>query len=369
MSGKDYYKTLGVDKKASEADIKKAYKKLALKWHPDRVPPEKKDEAQSKFQEIGEAFDVLSDPEKKKMYDLGGGTEVPFSSGGGGGAGGFGFGGMPGGGGGTRTFHFSSSNADDIFKNFFGTSDPFAAEGGGGGEGHHFMSFTSGGGGMGGGGGMPAGMASMFGPAMMAQQMGGMGGGMGSSGGNNNGVASKKASPIIHDLNVTLEDLYSGTTKRMRITTKRIIDQRSGQTQSVAQEKQIVVKAGWKDGTKITYEGEGDEMPGVVPADIVFILKTKPHAKFKREGDNLCYECPVTLHEALTGVNKTLRTLDGRTIRIEAPYVAPDTIKTIANEGMPNSKTLQKGYLKITFKIQFPPMTKEQRTAIANIIR
>jgi DnaJ-class molecular chaperone len=67
--GKDYYKILGVSRSASQEEIKKAYRKLALKWHPDRVAPEKKDEAQAKFQEIGAAFDVLSDPEKKRIYD------------------------------------------------------------------------------------------------------------------------------------------------------------------------------------------------------------------------------------------------------------------------------------------------------------
>eukprot|EP00601_Ochromonadales_sp_CCMP2298_P018481 CAMPEP_0173270192 /NCGR_PEP_ID=MMETSP1143-20121109/107_1 /TAXON_ID=483371 /ORGANISM="non described non described, Strain CCMP2298" /LENGTH=163 /DNA_ID=CAMNT_0014206583 /DNA_START=936 /DNA_END=1426 /DNA_ORIENTATION=- len=89
---KDFYKILGVPRSASEADIKKAYRKQALKWHPDRVPPEKKDEAQTKFQEIGEAFETLSDKEKKRIYDQvsdipsgfsgegAGGNNVPFRS-------------------------------------------------------------------------------------------------------------------------------------------------------------------------------------------------------------------------------------------------------------------------------------------------
>jgi DnaJ family protein B protein 4 len=126
LMGKDYYRTLGVSKDASPEDIKKAYRKLALKWHPDRVVPEKKDEAQKKFQEVGEAFEVLSDPEKKRVYDqvgeegLKGGFAESESA-----PPGAQFrnsGSMPRGAG----FHFM--DADDIFRNFFGTTDPFQAE-------------------------------------------------------------------------------------------------------------------------------------------------------------------------------------------------------------------------------------------------
>lgn len=123
--GKDYYKILGVSKSASQDDIKKAYRKLALKHHPDRVPQEKKDEAQSKFQELSEAFEVLSDPEKKRIYDQVGEEGLKGQPSGGTDGGGFpGFGGMPNG---TR-FHFQQSNAQDIFRNFFGTSNPFEAQ-------------------------------------------------------------------------------------------------------------------------------------------------------------------------------------------------------------------------------------------------
>lgn len=126
--GRDFYKILGVTRSSSEQDIKKAYKKLALKWHPDRVEPAKKDEAQAKFQEIGEAFDVLTDPEKKRIYDQVG--EDGLKMGGGGSPDG-GCGGMPGGSG--RSFHFRPGGggfrgADDIFREMFGTGDPFAAD-------------------------------------------------------------------------------------------------------------------------------------------------------------------------------------------------------------------------------------------------
>lgn len=99
--------------------------------------------------------------------------------------------------------------------------------------------------------------------------------------------APRKGAPIHHTLTVNLEDLYCGTTKRMRITSKKI--DANGGVIKVATEKEIVVKAGWKDGTKITYENEGDESPGMLPADVVFVLQTKQHPHFERQDDDLVY--------------------------------------------------------------------------------
>ena len=106
---------------------------------------------------------------------------------------------------------------------------------------------------------------------------------------------NRKAPATNHTLYVTLEDLYTGTTKRMRITSRRIDP--SGATFKVAAEKEIVVKAGWKDGTKITFENEGDDAPGMLPSDIVFILQTKPHARFQRQDDDLIFT--VRQHQKL----------------------------------------------------------------------
>src|ERR1700734_111997 len=101
----DYYKTLGVDKKATPEEIKKAYRKLARKYHPDRNPDDK--DAEAKFKEISQAHDVLGDPEKRKQYDSGSG---PFATGAG-----------PGGGfGGFGNFDFDASSMGDILSNLFG---------------------------------------------------------------------------------------------------------------------------------------------------------------------------------------------------------------------------------------------------------
>jgi len=127
---KDYYKTLGVDKKASSDEIKKAYRKLALKWHPDRNVGSKSDQAEKKFKEINQAYEVLSDPQKRKRYD----------------AGGFDMSGA------------SFTNAEDIFKTFFKQNGGMFGNKENGGFGNIFSGFDMGGGGnpfrmeMGGGG-------------------------------------------------------------------------------------------------------------------------------------------------------------------------------------------------------------------------
>ena len=138
---------------------------------------------------------------------------------------------------------------------------------------------------MGGAGGQSVNMGGMGG--MPGGGMGGMGGISGAQGMSQSQGRPRKAPAVNHTLYVTLEDLYSGTTKRMRITSRRIDP--SGATFKVAAEKEIVVKAGWKDGTKITFESEGDDAPGMLPADIVFVLQTKPHARFQRQDDDLIY--------------------------------------------------------------------------------
>ena len=164
-------------------------------------------------------------------------------------------------------------------------------------------------------GGMPGGMNGFPGMGPGAYHRPGGGG---------HASPATKAAAVNHNLNVTLEELYTGTVKKMRIT-KRIIDTAGRQSQ-VSNEKEITLKKGWKDGTKITYEKEGDESPGVIPADIIFTVQTKPHPLYSRDNDDLIYTCTVTLLEALTGFKKEIRTLDNRPIFVEMRSVKPDTI-------------------------------------------
>ncbi|XP_056289895.1 dnaJ homolog subfamily B member 6b isoform X2 [Pseudoliparis swirei] len=113
----EYYQTLGVQKNATPEDIKKAYRKLALKWHPDKNP-DHKEEAEKRFQELSEAYEVLSDENKRNTYDRHGKEGLSAGGGGGGGGGGH-YDHFNGGG-------FTFRNPDDVFREFFGGRDPFA---------------------------------------------------------------------------------------------------------------------------------------------------------------------------------------------------------------------------------------------------
>ena len=347
--GRDFYKILGLSRSASQEEIKKAYRKLALKHHPDRVPPEQREEAQKKFQDIGLAFEVLSDDSKKRIYDQVGEDGLNGSGAGGDSSGGgqpFGGGFGHGGGSGGHTFHFNGgTNPEDIFKNFFGTSSPFDV---------HDDGFGGMGGGMGGGH-----------PFM--QQMGGGHGGMRSQRQQQQQQPLKKAESINHVLNVKLEDLYKGVTKKMKIT-RKLYDPHHHSLTTVDSIKEIVVKPGWKDGTKITYEREGDEGPGVIPADIIFTLQTIPHEKFVRDNDDLICTLNVSLHDALSGVRETITTLDGRVLNIACPYVKPDTVRIISGEGMYSQKKKTKGDLRVKFNIVFPDLSEAERSQIASIL-
>ena len=149
----------------------------------------------------------------------------------------------------------------------------------------------------------------------------------------------------------------------MRITKKTLAQG------SVSTDKEINVKAGWKEGTKITFEKEGDEQQGVIPADIVFTICQKPHDRFIREGDDLVHKCSVSLADALSGVRKSVLSIDGhKQIPIEAPHVTPDTEVIVNGEGMINSKTKVRGKLRVRFTILFPDLTTTERQQLVAII-
>uniref|UniRef100_A0A182T6M8 J domain-containing protein n=1 Tax=Anopheles maculatus TaxID=74869 RepID=A0A182T6M8_9DIPT len=329
--GKDFYKILGVSKSASDDEIKKAYRKLALKYHPDK---NKSPQAEERFKEVAEAYEVLSDKKKRDIYDQYGEEGLK------GGAGG-----MPGatGQGGQFQYNFHG-DPRATFAQFFGTSDPFNVFFGSDGGGNIFHQEIDG---------------DPFGFDGRGNVGGFPGGAFRSQSFNVHGSPQRKQKlqdpAIEHDLYVSLEDVNAGCQKKMKIS-KMVM----GQDGSARKEEKILsinVKPGWKAGTKITFPREGDQIPGKIPADIVFIIRDKPHQHFKREGSDIKFTAKVSLRQALCGTVVNVPTLSGETLTISTvgEVIKPHTVKRLQNRGLPFPKEpSRKGDLVVGFDILFP---------------
>ncbi|KAL5976674.1 hypothetical protein ACLOJK_021007 [Asimina triloba] len=359
--GVDYYNILKVSRTATAEELKRAYKRLAMRWHPDKNPGSAKKEAEAKFKQISEAYDVLSDPYKRRIYDHFGEETLKE--------------GRPsqqqhGGGDGARQGN-GFRTAEDIYAEVFGSD--------------------------GGGGGAFPGREGFF-----------RGGG-----GNADAGMRPKAPPVENKLACTLEDLYSGATRKMRIS-RNVVDvsgdlvvfatvrtAMSGVNQvifmnvlkglmvedvyevdstgmmccsKVTTEEEILtidIKPGWKKGTKITFPEKGNEEPNVIPADLIFVIDEKPHAFFKREGNDLVVNRRISLVDALAGTTINLTTLDGRNLAVPViEVVRPGYEMLVPQEGMPKTKEPgKKGNLKIKFDVKFPSrLTAEQKSGVRRLL-
>ncbi|PPS00614.1 hypothetical protein GOBAR_AA20049 [Gossypium barbadense] len=133
----------------------------------------------------------------------------------------------------------------------------------------------------------------------------------------------------------------------------------------------IEIKPGWKRGTKITFPEKGNEEPGVIPADVIFVIEEKPHATYKRDGNDLVVNQEITLLEALTGRTLDLTTLDGRSLMIPlTEIVKPGAEIVVPNEGMPISKEAgRKGNLRIKLDVKYPSrLTTEQKSELRRVL-
>lgn len=347
--GKDFYKILGVAKGSSDDEIKKAYRKLALKYHPDK---NKAPGAEEKFKEVAEAYEILSDKKKRDIYDQYGeeGLKGEPGSGGNSGSGPGGFS--------SYTFH---GDPRATFAQFFGTNDPFSIFFGGGADdrsGFNGMDFSGG----------------MDSDDIFAQMGGRQGGAFRSQSfnmqGNPQAKKMKVDPPIEHDLYVTLEDVSQGCCKKMKIS--KMVVQPDGTARKEEKILQINVKPGWKAGTKITFPKEGDQIPGKVPADIVFIIRDKPHDKFKREGSDIKYTAKITLKQALCCASQwqlRVPTITGENlpINITNEVIKPNSVKRLQGRGLPFPKEPSKrGDLIVNFDIQFPDNLSKNAREILN---
>ncbi|XP_015581096.1 chaperone protein DnaJ 1 [Ricinus communis] len=175
-------------------------------------------------------------------------------------------------------------------------------------------------------------------------------------------------SPIERKLACTLEELCHGCVKKIKIT-RDIIS--NGIIKQVEEILKIKVKPGWKKGTKITFEGKGDERPGYLPADIIFLIDEKRHPLFTREGDDLEYGLEIPLVQALTGCSISVPLLGGEKMRLSFDEIIfPRFEKVIPGQGMPTKREGHRGDLRIKFFVEFPlQLSDEQRSEASRILQ
>ncbi|XP_071723520.1 chaperone protein dnaJ A6-like isoform X2 [Rutidosis leptorrhynchoides] len=329
-----YYDVLGVSKTAIPDELKKAYKKAAIKNHPDKGgDPEK-------FKEVAQAYEVLSDPEKKEIYDQYGEDALKEGMGGGGGSG---------------------HNPFDIFEQFFGG-------GGFGGSSRmrrkkqgedvvHTLKVS---------------LEELYNGTskklslsreVLCTKCKGKG--------SKNGAPGTCYGCQGSGMKITTRQLGLGMIQQMqqvcpdcRGTGEKINEKDKCpqcKAKKVTSEKKVLevhVDKGMLDGQKIVFEGQADEAPDTISGDIVFIVQQKPHPKFKRKSDDLFVEHTITLTEALCGFQFALTHLDGRQLLIKSnpgEIIKPEQYKAINDEGMPHyQRPFMKGKLCIHFNVVFP---------------
>lgn len=256
----DFYKTLGVSEDASESDIKKAYRKLSRKYHPDLNPDDK--QAEKKFKEISEAYDVLSDKKQREEYD-----QIRRYGASGMGAGGFGGGGFSGGYPGANAFGgfrggtSANINIDDLLGGLFGGST-------GGSRRRRSAGFTS----------------ADFGG------MGGMGGGFG-------GAQHAAPEESTTSTRITLAQAYTGANVTVFLPDGSHTEAR--------------IPAGIKDGQKVRLRGKG-----LHGADLKVTVRVSDDSVYSREGNNLILRAPVTLAEAVDGAVIEVPLPDNTTVKL-----------------------------------------------------
>ena len=310
-----FYSILGVPSDADSDQIKKAYRKLAMKYHPDKNP-DKKAECEAKLKEINEAYETLSDPKKKQTYDLYGQDSFPnFQPSSSSSAASSSW---------THPFYTShnnnfeyeqqgfsfSNNGDmgsvfnDLFSQFFPGSTPRSSP------------FQS------------------YGPSRRS-------GFSSSSSSSSRGYSASPRKAIEKDIHVTLEELYTGCVKKMRVR-DTVLSSQTGRMQEIEKVVVLDIKPGWKAGTKITFKATPD-----FPLPIVFTIRETKHRYFERRGDDLRWKCRLTKRQVENGVVVKLPLLDGSKLVFNSKddEVRNGAKRPFKGLGMPISKPKGSGSL------------------------
>lgn len=320
MEFKDYYTTLGVSKTASDADIKRAYRKLAREFHPDLNPGDKK--AEARFKDINEANEVLGDPEKRRKYDELGANWRQYEQAGGPAAGGGPASGWAGsspfGGGQYRTM------TPEEMQDAFGGDGSFS---------DFFQQFF-------GGAGFSAGTGAR---------------------GTGRQARPTRGQDVEQEVDLTLEEAFTGTTRRL-------VSTRDGQERSV----EVRIPAGVKDGARVRAAGEGGQAGrGGRAGDLYLIVRLLPHPVFERRGQDLYLKVDVPLTTAVLGGEASVPTLSGTSLRLKVPELtANGRTFRLRGHGMPSvGKSAERGDLYASVNVQVPRTLSDEARAHYEALR
>lgn len=309
-----YYEVLGITKKSSEKEIKKAYRKLAMKNHPDKGGDEEK------FKEISKAYEVLSDKEKRDQYDQ------------------FGEEGVQGG----------SSTANNIFSHFFGGNLHQSRRSK---DTVHELQLN---------------LSELYiGKTIKLKIMKNVI----CKTCNGNGGCGEKTNCIICNGNgmcVQMRQIAPGFVQQVQSTCPKCrgigkkfskLCESCGGNKVIRESKviKVVIPPGSKDGYTVTFSGYGDETPGMDSGDIIFVVRESPHKIFKRKNTDLLLEKSIGLTEALCGFKIIIITLDNRSICLQTSEITQDgSVRKVVNEGMPTTIKGIRGDLYIKFNVNYP---------------
>jgi curved DNA-binding protein len=351
MEYKDYYQVLGVPKTATQAEIKKAYRRLARELHPDRNPGDKA--AEGKFKDANEAHAVLSDPEKRKRYDELGANWQAYQQYGGGPAGdwagGFGSGGpfATGPGGVRYTYRTVTpdemSGFSDFFRAFFGD------------EGFSFSGAGAGGGSTGPGASRSQRRSSGYEQVFDFGDLLGRGANRSSAGTATADRTRLAGVDLQADAEVTLAEVARGAQRMVDVDGRRL---------------EIKIPAGVRDGARIKLRGAGlKEGSGAPSGDLYVTVHVRPDARFEREGANLRTEVAITLLEAIAGAEVPVQTPTGSLkLRIRPNTQSGQEIH-VAGKGLPKpGRDGAQGDLIVRVRVELPHLDDETRDEMAALL-